>query len=52
MTEQLNPDDVVAAIAAAPDDTSAIEVERRYVVDTGEEDAGEVEEGKGKEGTA
>ena len=45
MTEPLQPDDVVAAIRAAPDDTAALEVERRFVTDTAEEDPGEVDGG-------
>lgn len=45
MTERLTPDDTVAAIQAAPDDATAIEIERRFVTDTAEEDPGEVDDG-------
>lgn len=44
MTPPLNPDEVVLAIRAAPDDDAALEVERRFTVDTAEEDPGEVDD--------
>ena len=48
MTEQLDPDEVVAAIRAAPDDTAKVDVEREFVADTAEEDPGEVDDGNGR----
>jgi hypothetical protein len=47
--EQLRPVEVVAAIADADDDEAALEIERRYVTDTAEEDPGQVEEDPGQE---
>jgi hypothetical protein len=44
MTEQLGPEEVVAAIGAAESEEDALAIERRYVVDTAEEDPGQVEE--------
>jgi hypothetical protein len=44
MGEQLDPEDVVAALRAAADEEAAIEIERRYTADTAEEDPGEVED--------
>ena len=44
MTERLDPEEVVAALRAAETDEDRIEIERRYVTDTAEEDPGEVED--------
>lgn len=43
MTEAPGPDEVVEALRAAENEEAALEIERRYVTDTAEEDPGEVE---------
>jgi hypothetical protein len=40
MSERLSPEEVVLAIQAAETEEDALEIERRYVQDTAEEDPG------------